>query len=198
MSYNILELIKNSDIEWKTLGEICDLKRGRVISKKYLEENFGDYPVYSSQTSNNGTIGTINSFDFDGEYVTWTTDGAYAGTVFYRNGKFSITNICGLITIKSEYLKPKPQISYKFLFYWLQIEAKKHISGGMGNPKLMSNVIEKVLIPIPPLAVQGEIVRILDNFTELTARKKQYDYYLNKLLTFENTQDSFKILGGGN
>lgn len=99
---------------------MCYIQRGRVISKTYLEQNKGTYPVYSSQTKNNGEIGSIDTYDFDGEYVTWTTDGAYAGTVFYRNEKFSITNICGLISPKnSEYLLAK------FISYWLQIEAKK-------------------------------------------------------------------------
>ena len=89
--------VRLAGVEWKKLGEVCEIKRGRVISKAYLEQNSGDFPVYSSQTRNNGEIGKINTYDFDGEYATWTTDGAYAGTVFYRNGKFSITNICGLI-----------------------------------------------------------------------------------------------------
>ena len=133
----ILELIKNEKVEWRRLGEVCELKRGRVISKQYLEENIGEYPVYSSQTLNNGEIGKIDTYDFDGEYITWTTDGAYAGTIFYRNGKFSITNICGIITPKD-----KKQLSIKYLGYFLQIEAKKHVKDGSGNPKLMSNVVE--------------------------------------------------------
>ena len=94
------ELLKNEKVEWKKLGEVCEIKRGRVISKTYLEKHAGIFPVYSSQTRNNGEIGRIETYDFDGEYATWTTDGAYAGTVFYRKGKFSITNICGLITPK--------------------------------------------------------------------------------------------------
>ena len=94
------KLLKNEKVEWKKLGEVCNIKRGRVISKIYLEEHKGEFPVYSSQTRNNGEIGRISTYDFDGEFATWTTDGAYAGTVFYRNGKFSVTNICGLIEPK--------------------------------------------------------------------------------------------------
>ena len=73
-------------VEWKELGdpEVANLSRGKVMSKQFLEENKGEFPVYSSQTTNNGEIGKISSFDFDGEYITWTTDGANAGTVFYR------------------------------------------------------------------------------------------------------------------
>ncbi|MFC0308628.1 restriction endonuclease subunit S [Gallibacterium trehalosifermentans] len=185
------QLLQGQAVEWKPLGEVASLQRGRVISKQYLDENRGDYPVYSSQTVNNGEIGKINTFDFEGEYVSWTTDGANAGTVFYRNEKFSITNVCGLITIKDNL-----QLNYKFLFYWLSTEAKKYVYAGMGNPKLMSNQMEKVQIPIPPLSVQQEIVRILDTLTaltseltsELTLRQKQYQYYRDMLLNFnENT-----------
>ncbi|WP_427835293.1 restriction endonuclease subunit S [Actinobacillus pleuropneumoniae] len=198
---NILELIKDCEVEWKSLGEVATLQRGRVISKTYLEENKGDFPVYSSQTQNNGEIGKINTYDFDGEFVNWTTDGANAGTVFYRKGKFSITNVSGLIVIKNQDL-----LNYKFLYYWLLIEAKKHVYSGMGNPKLMSHQMEKIRIPIPSLEIQEKIVKILDIFTELevaleatleaelSLRVKQYDYYRNDLLTFGDDVE-WKTLG---
>ena len=190
----LIEMIQTASVEWKLLTQVADLTRGRVISKGYLADNLGNYPVYSSQTLNNGEIGKINSFDFDGEFVSWTTDGANAGTVFYRSGKFSITNVCGLIKIKNIL-----ELNYKFLFYWLSIEAKKHVYSGMGNPKLMSHQMGKIQIPIPPLEIQQEIVKILDKFTELEAtleaelalRKRQYRYYRDFLLDFDNQ------IGGG-
>jgi type I restriction enzyme S subunit len=171
-------------VECAPLGEICDITRGRVMSKDYLRDNVGDYPVYSSQTANNGIFGYINTYDYDCESITWTTDGANAGSVFYHVGeKFSITNVCGLLKVKDI-----DKISAKFIYYILQISAKDYVNDGMGNPKLMSNVMAKVIIPLPPLSIQQEIVRILDKFTELTAeltaRKKQYQYYRNELLTF--------------
>ena len=183
---NILELLKNEKVEWKKLEEVANIQRGRVISKKYLQEHRGEFPVYSSQTKNDGIIGEIDTYDFDGEYITWTTDGAYAGTVFYRLGKFSITNICGLI-------KPKDELLIKYLYYWLQIEAKKYVTSGSGNPKLMSNVAAKIPIPIPSLEIQEKIVEILDKFTnyvtelqsELQSRTNQYTYYRDKLLSEE-------------
>src|SRR5690606_11837532 len=98
----------------------------------------------SSQTANFGMIGSIETFDFDGEYVSWTTDGANAGTVFYRNGKFSITNVCGIL--KGNGSTP---LNLKFLFHWLSTEAQKHVYSGMGNPKLMSHQVEKIPVPIP-------------------------------------------------
>lgn len=187
---NILEEIQNCPVEWKELGDknVAKLSRGKVMSKQFLEENKGEYPVYSSQTANNGEIGRISSFEYDGEYITWTTDGANAGTVFYRKGKFSITNVCGLVEINSA------QLLTKFVYYYLTISTKKYVSSGMGNPKLMSNVMGKIKIPILPLEIQEKIVQILDKFTdyvteltsELTSRKKQYSFYRDKLLSFED------------
>ena len=198
---NILEEIQNCPVEWKELGDknVAKLSRGKVMSKQFLEENKGEYPVYSSQTANNGEIGRISSFEYDGEYITWTTDGANAGTVFYRKGKFSITNVCGLVEINSA------QLLTKFVYYYLAISTKKYVSSGMGNPKLMSNVMGKIKIPILPLEIQEKIVQILDKFTdyvteltsELTSRKKQYSYYRDKLLSFEDEvyQVEWKTLG---
>lgn len=183
----IQELCPNG-VEYKKLGNICRLSRGKVYSKEYLNNHVGDYPVYSSQTANDGQLGGIDSFDYDGEYLTWTTDGAYAGTIFHRKGKFSITNVCGLISLSSD------DILIRFLYYWLSITAKKHVYHGMGNPKLMSNQMGGIEIPIPPLAVQEEIVKMLDRFTEYTAelqaelqaRQKQYAFYRNRLLSFDS------------
>lgn len=161
------------------------------MSKGYLVDNAGNYPVYSSQTANNGLIGRINTYDFDGEYVNWTTDGANAGTVFYRMGKFSITNVSGIIKVSDD-----SQLNCKFLYYWLSIEAKKHVYSGMGNPKLMSNQVARIPVPVPPLKEQARIVAILDKFDTLTTsiteglpreielRQQQYEYYRDLLLSF--------------
>jgi len=101
----------NQNVEISKIGEVCNISRGRVMSKGYLAKNIGEYPVYSSQTANQGIFGRINTYDQDGEYITWTTDGANAGSVFYHNGKFSITNVCGL-------LKPKTsKLNVKYLLY---------------------------------------------------------------------------------
>lgn len=189
---------EESEVEWKALGTVAELRRGRVMSKGYLLENTGKYPVYSSQTANGGQIGKISTFDFDGEYINWTTDGANAGTVFYRNGRFSITNVSGVIRILDD-----NELNSKFVFYWLSIEAKRHVYSGMGNPKLMSNQVAKIPIPIPfsenrekSLAEQARIVAILDKFETLThsiaeglpreiqLRQTQYEYYRDLLLSF--------------
>ncbi|GAA9665100.1 restriction endonuclease subunit S [Helicobacter pylori] len=190
---NLLQTLAPKGVEFRKIGEICLIKRGRVIAKKILQEN-GKYPVYSSQTLNNGILGFIDTYDFDGEFLTWTTDGAYAGSVFYRNGRFSITNVCGLLQVI------KDNILHKYLYYILQITAPLHVSSGMGNPKLMSAAMQQITIPIPPLEIQQEIVTILDAFTELNtelntelkARKKQYQYYQNMLLDFKDINSNHK------
>lgn len=203
----INELCPNG-VKYKNIQELCKISRGKVMSKDFIKANAGEYPVYSSQTENNGELGKISTYDFDGEYLTWTTDGANAGSVFYRKGKFSVTNVCGLLEIKSKVMIPK------FLYYVLSIEAPKYVNAGMGNPKLMSNVMAKIRVAVPPLEVQCEIVHILDDFTllsaelsaELKARQKQYQFYLNNLLDIEKlkpqkimyVKDLFEIKNGLN
>ena len=192
----LIEELCPQGVEIKGIGEICQINRGRVMSKDYLRDNAGVYPVYSSQTVDDGVFGRINTYDYDGEYLTWTTDGANAGSIFYRNGKFSITNVCGLLKVKVD------DVNTKFLLYILATVSKKYVSAGMGNPKIMSNVMEKIQIPIPPLTIQKEIVKILDNFTqleaeleaELEARKKQYEHYREALLSFGDDVE-FRALG---
>ena len=187
------ELIKEycpNGVEYAKIGDICDISRGQVMSKDFIRDNSGEYPVYSSQTENEGVLGKISTYMFDGEYLTWTTDGANAGMVFYRKGKFSVTNVCGLLKVASKNVFPK------FLYYALSVVTSKYVNKGMGNPKLMSNVMARIQIPLPALPVQREIVRVLDSFTlysaeltaELTARRKQYEFYRDKLLTFEQPE----------
>ena len=183
------------NVRWAKIKDFCSISRGKVISKDYIRDNQGEYPVYSSQTENNGLFGSISDYMYDGEFITWTTDGANAGTVFHRSGKFNITNVCGL-------LKPDDEvINIRYLYYALSIVAKKYVNDGMGNPKLMSNVMSEIKIPIPPMQEQKRIVSILNYFdalcndtnnglpAEISARQKQYEYYRNKLLSFRERKD---------
>lgn len=172
---------KDSGIEWigeipshwaiATIGRLSNLGRGRVISAIEIAENEGEYPVYSSQTENNGVMGRLNSFDFEGEYVTWTTDGANAGTVFYREGKFNCTNVCGTIQPKNW-----EQIDLKFLPYYLNLGTKFSVRLDI-NPKLMNNMMAKIPLVIPPKKEQTAIAAYLDRKTaeidELIADKKR-------------------------
>lgn len=91
--------------DWRIqpIEQISTVGRGRVISHREIARSLNPrYPVYSSQTSNNGVMGYLDTFEFEGEYITWTTDGANAGTVFARNGRFNCTNVCGTIKLKSD------------------------------------------------------------------------------------------------
>jgi len=152
---------------WKTyrVRDICDLGRGRVISGKEIELNPGVFPVYSSQSSNNGKMGSIDTYDFDGEYVTWTTDGAYAGTVFYRSGKFNCTNVCGTLHAKESH------VFMPFIAYKLSTLAKDHVSY-VGNPKLMNGVMANIELAIPASKPEqtkiAEILSTVDQAIEQT------------------------------
>ena len=162
-----------------------------IISKDYIRDNPGIYPVYSSQTENDGNLGNISSYKLDGEYVTWTTDGAKAGTVFYRNGKFNITNVCGLLKVKD-----KEFLDTKYLYFLLSSCMGKYVKRDMANAKLMSNVVSEIKIIIPSITRQKEIVDTLDRFDALcnsmtsgipahiNVLEKQYEYFRNMLLTF--------------
>ena len=144
-----------------SVAEVFEIGRGRVISKDEIRDNTGNYPVYSSQSFNNGEMGRINSFDFEGEYVTWTTDGAYAGTVFYRNGKFSCTNVCGTLRDSGKY-----GVDMKFVAEYLSTVAKQHVSY-VGNPKLMNGIFGEINLLIPPLPEQKKIASILTSVDEV-------------------------------
>lgn len=118
--------------------------------------------------------------------------------VQYYNGKF-ITSDNRIAVAKD-----KQQINIKYLYYFMENNMDKigsfYRGSGIKHPSMAS--ILDMDIPLPPLGIQDEIVCILDKFTELTARKKQYEYYKTKLLTFEsnvewkNITEIFNIQGG--
>jgi type I restriction enzyme M protein len=166
--YSIDKKLKPTKYDLVTIGELCTLGRGRVISKTDIEANPGEYPVYSSQTTNDGIFGFLNTFDFDGEFVTWTTDGANAGTVFYRNGKFNCTNVCGTLKKRND----ASDINMKYLALVLDKIAYKYVIQ-VGNPKLMNNVMAEIKIPLPPLSIQLEIVSKIEEFEKIIKGAKQ-------------------------
>ncbi|MBH0232138.1 restriction endonuclease subunit S [Helicobacter pylori] len=184
------QILASNGVEFKKIGEICLIKRGRVIAKKILQEN-GKYPVYSSQTLNNGILGFIDTYDFDGEFLTWTTDGAYAGSVFYRNGRFSITNVCGLLQVIQD------NIIHKYLYYILQITAPLHVNPGMGNPKLMSAAMQQIEIPLPPLNEQIAIANVLSDLDSeiisLKNKKRQFEN-IKKALNHDLMSAKIRVL----
>ena len=143
------------------IGSICEDGRGRVISNDYIVANHGEYPVYSSQTTSEGIFGYINTYDFEGEYITWTTDGVNAGTVFYRNGKFNCTNVCG--TLKA---KDHSMVNMKYLAYILGKIAYKHVNH-VGNDKLMNTPMKKIKVPLPPKHLQDEFALYVSDCDKL-------------------------------
>ena len=177
---------KKVDVSW--LGDIPNnwsvnkvkhvftVQRGRVIANTDLIDN-GLYPVYSSQTKNNGRLGYINSFDYDGEYISWTTDGVYAGTTFVRKGKFNATNICGLLKLKINY-----NIEYfGYLFSHIIPFNKRPDTNGA---KIMSNEMKDIIFIIPSLPEQTAIANFLDYKTakidRFIRKKKQLIKLLNE------------------
>lgn len=151
---------ETSDYNLVPISELCQDGRGRVISNDYITRNSGVYPVYSSQTSNDGIMGYIDTFDFDGEYITWTTDGAKAGTVFYRNGKFNCTNVCGTLKVVSE------KVNVKYLTYILGKIAHLYVNH-VGNDKLMNVEMRKINIPIPAIELQNEFAIYVNSIDKL-------------------------------
>lgn len=160
--------MKESEIKWigkipehwevRRVKEVFEIGRGRVIGQTELVED-GKYPVYSSQTKDNGCLGFINTFDYEGEYITWTTDGVNAGTVFLRNGRFNCTNICGTLKLK------KKNNHLGFLAYSLQVSTKHNKRIDINGAKIMNNEMMFIKIVIPPESEQKKIADYLDNKT---------------------------------
>jgi type I restriction enzyme S subunit len=157
--------------DWRveSVGVISTVGRGRVISHREIALAAAPlYPVYSSQTSDNGIMGYLDTFQFDGEYITWTTDGANAGTVFHRNGRFNCTNVCGTIKLKTD--------NAGFVSRVLAGITPPHVSRNLGNPKLMNDVMKRISIPLPPLPEQTAIATVLaDMDLELAAMEQRRD-----------------------
>lgn len=181
------------EVEYKSLGALEDLGlvtlgRGKIISKKEMNDNPGDYPVYSSSASGDGEIGRYGEYMFEDERITWSIDGG--GKFFYRNGiKYSVTNVGGHIKVNSDLL------STKYLFYVLshQWETKQFDYVKKAHPSVIR---DEYSIPIIPIEIQKTIVDILDCISllsqtlteELTVRKKQMAHYADSLLNKSKTR----------
>ena len=142
--------------KWTTykIQDIAEIGRGRVIISVEIDrQKHPLYPVYSSQTSNDGIMGYLDNYMFDGEYITWTTDGANAGTVFYRKGKFNCTNVCGT-------LKIQPKFDCYFVSLVLQQATQKYVSSNLANPKLMNNTMASIKIRMPNIETQKQLSKV--------------------------------------
>ena len=163
--------------KWTTciIQDIAEIGRGRVISSVEIDrQKHLLYPVYSSQTSNNGIMGYLDNYMFDGEYITWTTDGANAGTVFYRKGKFNCTNVCGT-------LKILPKFDCYFVSLVLQQATQKYVSSNLANPKLMNNTMASIKIRMPNIETQKQLSKVFQTLDScLLVHQRTCKMYLSE------------------
>ncbi len=149
--------------EIKEVGEMFQVTRGEVLSMKFVNgerTEAAPYPVYSSQTKNNGLSGFYSDYLFE-DAITWTTDGANAGDVNYRPGKFYCTNVCGVL------LSSKGFANF-CIAALINSVTKKYVSY-VGNPKLMNGVMSQIPVPFPPIPEQQKIAECLSSVDELMA-----------------------------
>lgn len=155
-----IEWIGNIPVTWTLMRvkHFFNISRGRVIPVTSLLSN-GKYPVFSSQTENNGCFGYLNTFDYKGPSITWTTDGAKAGTVFFRDGKYNCTNVCGILQLKTKF---KNNSNLKFFTYAISMVAEKNKRYDINGFKIMSNEMANIKFAYPCLKEQLLIANLLD------------------------------------
>ena len=189
---NILELIANEEVEWKKLEEVCEIldSKRKPVSKR--NRVTGEYPYYGA----NGIQDYVDDYIFDGTYVLMGEDGSVMDENnnpilhWVDNKKIWVNNHAHVLgPLKEEY-------NLKYIYYYLSNYNVSAIVKGL-PPKINQANLRNIKIPIPPLKLQEKIVDILDKLTllqaelqaELQCRTKQYEYYLEKLLTFDFKHD---------
>lgn len=184
------KLLDGAEVEWKSLGKVTDIKTGQPVSKNIIAQNPGIYPVINSGRD---PLGFINEWNTENDPIGITTRGAGVGSITWQEGKYFRGNLNYSVTIKSEY-----ELNVRFLYHVLLHFQKEihNLCSFTGIPALNASELKKLEIPIPPLSVQTEIVKILDALTALTSeliselilRQKQYEYYREKLLSFDSLE----------
>lgn len=190
------KLLEGVEVEWKALAKVAVTTIGEFVHKSKQNPS-AKYPVYNGGTSPTGYYDKYNN---TGKQIVVSARGANAGFVNRLYKPYWAGNSCYSISIKDATV-----LNWEFAFYFLKCSENKLIGNQQkgGIPAVSKKQIEAFLIPIPPLDIQVEIVRILDTFTELTAeltaelttRKKQYNHYRNQLITFEKGEVEWKTLG---
>ena len=196
----IARLLQGAEVVWTTLGdekkiEIANANRRPV---KASERISGNIPYYGA----NNIQDYVEGYTHEGIYILIAEDGTKSienYSVQWATGKFWANNHVHV-------LRGKNNVNSRFIYYYLQtVNFVPFLTGG-DRAKLTKAKLLEIPIPLPPLSVQQEIVRILDKFTQLEAeleaeldcRKRQYEYYRNKLLTFNEiggTEIVWKTLG---
>ncbi|GAA9166315.1 restriction endonuclease subunit S [Helicobacter pylori] len=185
---SLLQTLAPKGVEFRKLGEVCEIIRGKRVTKKEILDK-GKYPVVSGGI---GFMGYLNEYNREENTITIAQYGT-AGFVNWQNQKFWANDVCFSVI-------PKENLINRYLYYVLTNMQNYlySISNRSAIPySISSNNIMQITIPIPPLEIQQEIVKILDQFSVLTtdllagipaeieARKKQYEYYREKLLSFK-------------
>ncbi len=204
-SMNFMEkLLDGVECQWKALGAVTTIKTGPSVNKQIISANPGEYPVINSGRE---PLGFINEWNTDNDPIGVTTRGAGVGSITWQEGKYFRGNLNYSVTINGSL-----KISIRYLYHLL-LEMQSDIQALCtydGIPALNAGNLKELQIPIPcpenpekSLEIQAEIARILDAFAELTAeltaelnsRKKQYNYYRDQLLSFEEGEIEWKTLG---
>ncbi|WP_281480079.1 restriction endonuclease subunit S [Wohlfahrtiimonas chitiniclastica] len=178
------EILNCPDVEWKSLGDIAEIGTG--CSNRQDENLEGKYPFYVRSEN----ILRSESFQFDETAIIIPGEGGIGDIFHYINGKYALHQRAYRIHVIEDDI-----ICTKFLYYFMRSFFKQYIlskSVGATSISIRKPMLEQFVIPIPPLPIQQKIVDILDKFTkltaeltaELTARKQQYEYYRDELLTF--------------
>lgn len=196
----IEKLLDGAGVDWRPLEDVLQIKRGKRLVKSQLQET-GKFAVFQNSMT---PLGYFHESNVTPESAFIICAGA-AGEIGYSDAGFWAAD-------DVYFFCPPETFLSKYLYYWL-LTQKEKLSAQIRRasiPRLSKVAIEKLSFPIPSpddaeksLAVQAEIVRILDAFTaltaeltaELTARKKQYNYYRDQLLSFEGTDVEWKTLG---
>lgn len=182
---NLLQMIQAEKVEWKKLGDILLIQRGKRLVRSQLQ-NSGQYPVYQNSLQ---PLGFFNDKNCRSNMSFIIAAGA-AGEIGFSDTEFWAADDCYYFDCPHELLNDK------FLYYFLLTQQSKITSQvrKASVPRLGRASIENIQVPIPSLETQQKIVKILDKMTkleatleaELSQRRRQYEYYRNALLDFDN------------
>ena len=181
----LIQKLCPNGVEYRPLGELCEIRKGKQLNKDGLLEQ-GNYPVINGGINPSGYW---NKYNFEKDLITISQGGASAGYVNFITTKFWAGAHCYVL------VNPKNCLNYRLLYHIVKNYEKELMSAqvGAGIPSVSSNKLASLSIPVPPIEVQAEVVRILDKFTELSAelsaRKKQYELYRDNILNFSNCND---------
>ena len=184
----IEQLLNGENVEWKPLGEVITIEKGKQLNKSLLTES-GEYPAYNGGVTYSGFT---DKYNYSENKIIISQGGASAGFVNFITTKFYANAHCYVV------LPNISKVDNKYVYHLLKMN-QENLMGkqlGAGIPALHTANILGISIPIPcpdnptkSLDIQHRIVEILDKFTELEAeldcRKRQYEYYRNQLLSFD-------------